>query len=181
MCFLLTNFRQIIVFRLSSPYEGGVRGSVGHAEVPLPFCSQLTWTFFRYKHASIRANAEASAFYNAESFEKHECNRLFNTLLGRQFRFLCWKLPTSCKLILTLGKIFKITQSLLYDICFNISRKLGCCLWNSSFLEVTYSQLNICRVQLKYNFRNCFYKLFFVMHRRAFLLQKILRLIFLEC
>lgn len=49
---------------------------------------------FRYKHASIRANAESSAFYDAQNFELYECNRLFRNLLGRQFMFICWKLPT---------------------------------------------------------------------------------------
>uniref|UniRef100_A0A0M3IT26 ABC transmembrane type-1 domain-containing protein n=1 Tax=Ascaris lumbricoides TaxID=6252 RepID=A0A0M3IT26_ASCLU len=48
---------------------------------------------FRYKHVSIRNNAESCAFYNAESFEREECNRLFSTLLRKQFFFLSWKLP----------------------------------------------------------------------------------------
>uniref|UniRef100_A0A914ZKA1 ABC transporter domain-containing protein n=2 Tax=Parascaris univalens TaxID=6257 RepID=A0A914ZKA1_PARUN len=48
---------------------------------------------FRYKHVSIRNNAESCAFYNAEAFERGECNRLFSALLRRQFFFFSWKLP----------------------------------------------------------------------------------------
>ncbi|VDM47197.1 unnamed protein product [Toxocara canis] len=48
---------------------------------------------FRYKHVSIRSNAESCALYNAEPFEVHECDRLFGALLRRQFFFLSWKLP----------------------------------------------------------------------------------------
>uniref|UniRef100_A0A0N5AER7 ABC transporter domain-containing protein n=1 Tax=Syphacia muris TaxID=451379 RepID=A0A0N5AER7_9BILA len=49
---------------------------------------------FRYKHASVRANAESSILYRAEHFELFECNKLFDMLFNRQFRFLCWKFPT---------------------------------------------------------------------------------------
>ncbi|VDK75486.1 unnamed protein product [Litomosoides sigmodontis] len=48
---------------------------------------------FRYKHVSIRNNAESIALYEAEPFEQYECNRIFILLWWRQFKFLCWKLP----------------------------------------------------------------------------------------
>ncbi|VDM24383.1 unnamed protein product [Toxocara canis] len=48
---------------------------------------------FRFKHVTIRNNAESSAMYNAELFEHHESDRLFNILWWRQFWFMCWKLP----------------------------------------------------------------------------------------
>ncbi|KHN82623.1 ATP-binding cassette sub-family D member 4 [Toxocara canis] len=48
---------------------------------------------FRFKHVTIRNNAESSALYNAELFEHHESDRLFNILWWRQFWFMCWKLP----------------------------------------------------------------------------------------
>lgn len=52
--------------------------------------------FCRYKHSSIRANAESSALFDAESFELFECNRLLHFLVGRQLRFFCRKLPAFC-------------------------------------------------------------------------------------
>ncbi|KAM3728888.1 Lysosomal cobalamin transporter ABCD4 [Dirofilaria immitis] len=48
---------------------------------------------FRYKHVSIRDNAESIALYEAEPFEQYECNRIFMLLWWRQFKFMCWKLP----------------------------------------------------------------------------------------
>ncbi|VIO88169.1 Uncharacterized protein BM_BM17988 [Brugia malayi] len=48
---------------------------------------------FRYKHISIRNNAESIALYEAEPFEQYESNRIFMILWWRQFKFLCWKLP----------------------------------------------------------------------------------------
>ncbi|CAG9534609.1 unnamed protein product [Cercopithifilaria johnstoni] len=48
---------------------------------------------FRYKHVSIRNNAESIALYEAEPFEQYECNRIFMLLWWRQFKFMCWKLP----------------------------------------------------------------------------------------
>ncbi|VDN59196.1 unnamed protein product [Dracunculus medinensis] len=48
---------------------------------------------FRYKHVTVRNNAESSALHNAEDFEFEECNRIFLTLWWRQVRFISWKLP----------------------------------------------------------------------------------------
>ncbi|VDK21713.1 unnamed protein product, partial [Anisakis simplex] len=53
---------------------------------------------FRYKHVSIRNNAESVALYNAEGFEAEQCRSLFNELLGRQMAFMNWKLPNLCGL-----------------------------------------------------------------------------------
>ncbi|VDD97199.1 unnamed protein product [Enterobius vermicularis] len=48
---------------------------------------------FRYKHSSIRANAESSALFDAESFELFECNRLLHFLVGRQLSYLVQIIP----------------------------------------------------------------------------------------
>uniref|UniRef100_A0A915AKD2 ABC transporter domain-containing protein n=1 Tax=Parascaris univalens TaxID=6257 RepID=A0A915AKD2_PARUN len=48
---------------------------------------------FRFKHVTLRNNAESSALYNAAAFERYESDRLFNVLWWRQFRFMMWKLP----------------------------------------------------------------------------------------
>ncbi|KAK0394547.1 hypothetical protein QR680_000799 [Steinernema hermaphroditum] len=48
---------------------------------------------FRYKHVTIRDNAEAVALYQAEEFEKAESNRMFKTLLWKQLGFYTWKFP----------------------------------------------------------------------------------------
>uniref|UniRef100_A0A158R4F2 ABC transporter domain-containing protein n=1 Tax=Syphacia muris TaxID=451379 RepID=A0A158R4F2_9BILA len=48
---------------------------------------------FRYKHVSVRLNAESSAFYNAEGFEETQSNKLLATLLRKQFFFYIWKFP----------------------------------------------------------------------------------------
>lgn len=48
---------------------------------------------FRYKHVSVRNNAEESAFYSAADFDKHECNRFFNTLIRSQLNATLWKYP----------------------------------------------------------------------------------------
>ncbi|VDD94476.1 unnamed protein product [Enterobius vermicularis] len=48
---------------------------------------------FRYKHASIRVNAESSALQDADKFEKKECDRFLNRLLKIQTHFYCWRFP----------------------------------------------------------------------------------------
>uniref|UniRef100_A0A7E4W5J6 ABC transporter domain-containing protein n=1 Tax=Panagrellus redivivus TaxID=6233 RepID=A0A7E4W5J6_PANRE len=50
---------------------------------------------FRYKHMSIRDNAESLALYRAEPFENTECHRIFNVLIRKQFGLTMWMLPTS--------------------------------------------------------------------------------------
>uniref|UniRef100_A0A7E4V7J5 ABC transporter domain-containing protein n=1 Tax=Panagrellus redivivus TaxID=6233 RepID=A0A7E4V7J5_PANRE len=50
---------------------------------------------FRYKHISIRDNAESLALYRSEQFENTECNRLFNFLIKKQFGLTMWMLPVS--------------------------------------------------------------------------------------
>ncbi|VDL76525.1 unnamed protein product [Nippostrongylus brasiliensis] len=48
---------------------------------------------FRYKHVSVRNNAEESAFCDAADFDKRECNRFLGILLRRQLRASLWKYP----------------------------------------------------------------------------------------
>ncbi|XGW33025.1 hypothetical protein V3C99_017494 [Haemonchus contortus] len=48
---------------------------------------------FRYKHVSVRNNAEESAFYSAAEFDKHESDRFFVFLLKRQLGATLWKYP----------------------------------------------------------------------------------------
>ncbi|CAJ0948959.1 unnamed protein product, partial [Mesorhabditis belari] len=48
---------------------------------------------FRYKHVSVRDNAEGSAFYKADFFELRECNRIFNILLRNQAFFISFRAP----------------------------------------------------------------------------------------
>uniref|UniRef100_A0A7I4YSN7 ATP-binding cassette sub-family D member 4 n=1 Tax=Haemonchus contortus TaxID=6289 RepID=A0A7I4YSN7_HAECO len=48
---------------------------------------------FRYKHVSVRNNAEESAFYNAAQFDLHESDRFFTTLLKTQLTSTLWKYP----------------------------------------------------------------------------------------
>ncbi|CAJ0584277.1 unnamed protein product, partial [Mesorhabditis spiculigera] len=48
---------------------------------------------FRYKHVSVRDNAEGSAFYRADLFELSECDRLFKNLLKKQAYFVGFKAP----------------------------------------------------------------------------------------
>ncbi|CAJ0608115.1 unnamed protein product [Cylicocyclus nassatus] len=49
---------------------------------------------FRFKHVSVRNNAEESAFYRAANFEKSACDEAFMTLWNRQLRFVLWQFPT---------------------------------------------------------------------------------------
>ncbi|KHJ94977.1 hypothetical protein OESDEN_05087 [Oesophagostomum dentatum] len=49
---------------------------------------------FRYKHVSVRNNAEESAFYNAAEFEEFESNRFLMRLLKRQLAATLWKYPS---------------------------------------------------------------------------------------
>ncbi|VDM75006.1 unnamed protein product, partial [Strongylus vulgaris] len=51
---------------------------------------------FRYKHVSVRNNAEESTFYNAAEFEEYESNRFFKRLLKRQLGATLWKYPAQC-------------------------------------------------------------------------------------
>ncbi|VDO28162.1 unnamed protein product [Haemonchus placei] len=51
---------------------------------------------FRYKHVSVRNNAEESAFYSASEFDKHESDRFFVFLLKRQLGATLWKYPAQC-------------------------------------------------------------------------------------
>ncbi|KAL6722690.1 hypothetical protein Aduo_017790 [Ancylostoma duodenale] len=48
---------------------------------------------FRYKHVTVRKNAEESAFFDAAEFEEYECNRFLSRLLERQFVATLWKYP----------------------------------------------------------------------------------------
>ncbi|KAK6033440.1 ABC transporter, ATP-binding protein [Ostertagia ostertagi] len=48
---------------------------------------------FRYKHVSVRNNAEESAFYNAADFDKNESDRFLMFLLKRQLAATLWKYP----------------------------------------------------------------------------------------
>ncbi|KHJ89101.1 hypothetical protein OESDEN_11087, partial [Oesophagostomum dentatum] len=48
---------------------------------------------FRYKHVSVRNNAEESTFYNAAEFEESESNRFLLRLLKRQLTATLWKYP----------------------------------------------------------------------------------------
>ncbi|KHJ94976.1 hypothetical protein OESDEN_05086 [Oesophagostomum dentatum] len=48
---------------------------------------------FRYKHVSVRNNAEESSFYNAAEFEEFESNRFLMRLLKRQFTATLWRYP----------------------------------------------------------------------------------------
>ena len=52
---------------------------------------------FRYKHVTVRDNAESSILYNAENFERDECNKIFHVLLRKQFYNIIWRLPADCK------------------------------------------------------------------------------------
>uniref|UniRef100_A0AC34FWP6 ABC transporter domain-containing protein n=1 Tax=Panagrolaimus sp. ES5 TaxID=591445 RepID=A0AC34FWP6_9BILA len=49
----------------------------------------------KYKHVSIRDNAESSILYKCEKFEETECNRLFNILIKKQFFLVLWRLPNN--------------------------------------------------------------------------------------
>uniref|UniRef100_A0A1I7ZL51 ABC transmembrane type-1 domain-containing protein n=1 Tax=Steinernema glaseri TaxID=37863 RepID=A0A1I7ZL51_9BILA len=48
---------------------------------------------FRYKHVTVRDNAESVALYQAEQFEKLESDRIFRNLLWTQVSFFYWKFP----------------------------------------------------------------------------------------
>ncbi|PIO55640.1 hypothetical protein TELCIR_22972, partial [Teladorsagia circumcincta] len=48
---------------------------------------------FRYKHVSVRNNAEESAFYNAAEFDKAESDRFLSSLLRKQLAATLWKYP----------------------------------------------------------------------------------------
>ncbi|KJH40181.1 ABC transporter, ATP-binding protein, partial [Dictyocaulus viviparus] len=48
---------------------------------------------FRYKHVSVRNNAEESAFYHAAEFEKFESDRSFMKLYNKLLTIASWKYP----------------------------------------------------------------------------------------
>lgn len=48
---------------------------------------------FRFKHVSVRNNAEESAFYGAAEFDESECNRSFTILMKKQFWSAIWRFP----------------------------------------------------------------------------------------
>ncbi|VDK24321.1 unnamed protein product [Anisakis simplex] len=79
---------------------------------------------FRYKHVTLRNNAESSALYKAESFERFESDRLFNILWWRQFWYICWKLPNMCKNDYDLNLLMK-THFLVWQKFYNY---YGACL-----------------------------------------------------
>ncbi|MFH4980198.1 hypothetical protein AB6A40_006907 [Gnathostoma spinigerum] len=54
---------------------------------------------FRYKHVTVRDNAESSALFNAQNFERLECERLFSVLWWRQIKFLSWRVLPLCTFI----------------------------------------------------------------------------------
>ncbi|VDO54609.1 unnamed protein product [Haemonchus placei] len=58
---------------------------------------------FRYKHVSVRNNAEESAFYNAAQFDMHESDRFFTSLLKMQLTAALWKYPAQCNFNFTLN------------------------------------------------------------------------------
>ncbi|CAO4380155.1 unnamed protein product [Caenorhabditis nigoni] len=49
---------------------------------------------FRYKHVSVRTNAEESAFFKSAEFEHVFSNLSFEALFRRLFVFMCWKFPS---------------------------------------------------------------------------------------
>uniref|UniRef100_A0A8R1DKW5 ABC transporter domain-containing protein n=1 Tax=Caenorhabditis japonica TaxID=281687 RepID=A0A8R1DKW5_CAEJA len=49
---------------------------------------------FRYKHVSVRVNAEESTFYKSAQFEHHFSDLSFNALFKRLFTFMCWRFPS---------------------------------------------------------------------------------------
>ncbi|VDK19668.1 unnamed protein product [Anisakis simplex] len=67
----------------------------------------------RYKHVSIRNNAESVALYNAEGFEAEQCRSLFNELLRRQMAFMNWKLPNLCGLFVFWQQLFDYYGAIL--------------------------------------------------------------------
>ncbi|CAI4226198.1 unnamed protein product [Auanema sp. JU1783] len=48
---------------------------------------------FRFKHMSVRDNAEESAFYDAGEFEKTESNKILDVLILTLERYAWWKYP----------------------------------------------------------------------------------------
>uniref|UniRef100_A0A914WG91 ABC transmembrane type-1 domain-containing protein n=1 Tax=Plectus sambesii TaxID=2011161 RepID=A0A914WG91_9BILA len=48
---------------------------------------------FRFKHVSVRTNAESIAFYRGEQFENAESDQHLNLLLKTQVRLIAWRLP----------------------------------------------------------------------------------------
>uniref|UniRef100_A0A1I7TFI2 ABC transporter domain-containing protein n=1 Tax=Caenorhabditis tropicalis TaxID=1561998 RepID=A0A1I7TFI2_9PELO len=49
---------------------------------------------FRYKHVSVRVNAEESAFFKSSEFEHIFSDLSFNVLFRRLFAFMCWRFPS---------------------------------------------------------------------------------------
>ncbi|KAF1751416.1 hypothetical protein GCK72_017970 [Caenorhabditis remanei] len=49
---------------------------------------------FRYKHVSVRVNAEESAFFKSAEFEHMFSNLSFDVLFRRLFAFMCWRFPS---------------------------------------------------------------------------------------
>ncbi|VDM53271.1 unnamed protein product [Angiostrongylus costaricensis] len=48
---------------------------------------------FRYKHVTVRNNAEESAFYRAAEFERFQSDRFLNKVLSRQLAITLWRYP----------------------------------------------------------------------------------------
>ncbi|KAJ1360066.1 hypothetical protein KIN20_018947 [Parelaphostrongylus tenuis] len=48
---------------------------------------------FRYKHVTVRNNAEESAFYHAAKFEKFQSDRFLNKVLNRHLKITLWRYP----------------------------------------------------------------------------------------
>uniref|UniRef100_A0A7E4W5X1 ABC transporter domain-containing protein n=1 Tax=Panagrellus redivivus TaxID=6233 RepID=A0A7E4W5X1_PANRE len=48
--------------------------------------------WFRYKHCTIRDNAESAAMYDASKFEKKECMRLIDKIMIQNVWLGCWEL-----------------------------------------------------------------------------------------
>ncbi|VDL69788.1 unnamed protein product [Nippostrongylus brasiliensis] len=49
---------------------------------------------FRFKHVSVRNNAEESAFYRAAEFEKASSNQIFDVLWRTKRTYVLWQFPT---------------------------------------------------------------------------------------
>ncbi|CCD71214.1 ABC transmembrane type-1 domain-containing protein [Caenorhabditis elegans] len=49
---------------------------------------------FRYKHVSVRVNAEESAFYKSAEFEHVFSDLSFDVLFKRLLNFMCWRFPS---------------------------------------------------------------------------------------
>uniref|UniRef100_A0A7E4VUE1 ABC transmembrane type-1 domain-containing protein n=1 Tax=Panagrellus redivivus TaxID=6233 RepID=A0A7E4VUE1_PANRE len=72
----------------------------------------------RYKHISIRDNAESIAFYRAAEFEQTETRRIFHEFLWQQVKLNLWRAPQNLLANINSNLNFPLANMLMYSPVF---------------------------------------------------------------